>query len=146
MAKKIINLRTERNETGLTISVQSDVKWDAVCSPRNSAFNLCGVPCRAFKSTLRDRVNETGKQHQVVINSPDPVLYNGNNINASFLQALDIEHGVSFVIPADSMTPITPKMMIDFEKRLGDWAEDLHNAFIEPIRTKVIITAHYKEV
>jgi len=146
MPKTILNIRVERNETGLRISVQSDINW-ATVHGRNPEFDFLGIPCVPFKSNIKETVNEGGRGHQVVVNRNESKLFSGADINATFMQAKNIREGVTFVIPAVSMPPIGKTQMDDFKKRLALWAEDVFRQMVKPVRVKcVITTTDYEEV
>jgi hypothetical protein len=142
---KIIVLRVERNESGTVVNIQSDIDWSPICSPRNPNFTLCGVECRSFNNTLAKKLADNGKSHGVILNSAEAIVFNGPNINASFLQAKDILTGAKFVIPPSAMTPSGVTALKEFADRLQSFATDLHNHFVEKTRVKVITTCWYQE-
>ena len=138
--KTILNIRVERNDQGVVIKLQSDIDWTPVKSPRNPDFTLCGVPCHAFMTNLMGKINESGKQHKVLVNSPDAKLMDGVNINASFLQAKNIREGVQFIIPPSAMTPSGVTILNEFKNRLKEWATDIYQQQLKSVRVKAVVT------
>jgi len=145
--KTILDIRVERNDLGVVVRLQSDVDWLPVVSSRNPEFMLCGVPCRAFLTSLPEKINEAGKEHKVVLNSPEAKLQIGSAINASFLQAKNIREGVRFIIPPTAMTPSGVSTLNEFKNRLKDWAVDIYQQQLKTARVKAVVVVHeYTEV
>lgn len=142
--KNVLNIRVERSEAGIRISLQSDIDWSAVRgAARNPDFDFLSIPCAPFKSNLKETINRAGKIHKVVINNPSPQLYDGDNINATFLQAKALGGtGVAFLIPATAMTPIGKAQLEDFKSRMAGWATDIYAQLIKSVMVKCIIVTH----